>query len=223
MHGVLWLPAHPSAGADSMDRYWRELERQRQRTAGGDRPDVEIHCPLGPPPARSQLGPRWSRAWKKYVWYPWQTALWSRQGWVDTVHVLDHSFAHLLARVPRAVRKIATVHDLAPLRDPNDLTPAQFRRFRRTVDGLRRADLVLADSRHSADEAVALLGLDPGKMRVLLLGVHAETFAAGRTAGEETPAWIGALAGRRVVSTGWWNSAASTTPRLPPRTGAPTR
>ncbi len=181
-----------------MDRYWRELERQRQRASGDGRPAVEIHSPLGPPPAQSQRGPRWSRVWQKYVWYPWQAAVWSRQARVDTVHVLDHSFAHLLARVPHRVRKIATVHDLAPLRDPSDLSASQFRRFRKTVDHLHRADLVLADSRHSADEAVALLGLDPAKMRVLLLGVHAGTFAPGSVA-DRVPPSLALLPGRAVV------------------------
>lgn len=181
-----------------MDRYWRELERQRQRAGNDERPDVEIRCPLGPPPARSQRGPRWSRIWQKYAWYPWRAAVWSRAASVDTVHVLDHSYAHLLARVPRGVRKIATVHDLAPLRDPSDLTASQSRRFRRTVDQLHRADLVLADSRHSADEAVALLGLDPAKLRVLLLGVHAGMFTEGPAAGTAPP-WLASLAGRQVI------------------------
>ncbi len=179
-----------------MDRYWRELERQRQRADNVQRPDVEIRCPLGPPPARSQRGPRWSRILQKYVWYPCQAAVWSRAPSVDTVHVLDHSYAHLLARVPRGVRKIATVHDLAPLRDPSDLTASQSRRFRRTVDQLHRADMVLAVSRYSADEAMALLGLEPAKLHVLYEGVHIDSFARPPA---DAPAWLAGLAGRRVI------------------------
>ena len=118
---------------------------------------------------------------------------------VELVHVLDHSFAHLLASVPRrGVRKIVTVHDLAPLRDPNDLTAAQRRRFLRTVSHVHEADLLLADSRHSADEAITLLGVAPEKVRVLPLGVD-----VGRFAGPPPDAGPGTLppapAGRRVV------------------------
>ena len=181
MPRVLWLPAHPASGAVSMDRYWRELEHQRQRRAPAE-PDLRLDCALGSPPAWSRVAGRWQRAWQKYAAYPLLAKLASRRPGVEIVHVLDHSFAHLLSSVPRrGVYKIVTVHDLAPLRDPTGLSAAQQRRFRRTVGHVRGADLILADSHHSAGETVALLGVAPGKMRVLPLGVDSARFAARST------------------------------------------
>ena len=85
-----------------MDRYWRELDRQRllhaaEGTAAG------IGCPLGTPPSCSGEAPRLVRAWEKYGAYPWRTAWASRRPAVEVVHVLDHSYAHLLQRACRDV------------------------------------------------------------------------------------------------------------------------
>ena len=194
---VLWLPAHPATGAVSMDRYWRELERER-RTGNAAPGDPVISCPLGEPPALSALGGRLTRAWNKYVGYPWKVRRASRRPGVKVVHVLDHSFAHLLAQVPEKVYRIATVHDLAPLRDGTGLSPGQVARFRRTVEHLRLADLVLADSRYSADEAIALLALDAKKVRVLPLGVDVGRFAPDAVPSTPPP-WRERWAGRRVI------------------------
>ena len=180
-----------------MDRYWRELDRQRRLNAGREA-EVEIRCPLGTPPAHSREAIRPVRAWQKYYHYPWLVRRMIRQA-VSTVHVLDHSYAHLLAEVPRhGVYKIATVHDLAPLRDASTLTGAQLRRFRWTVEHLHEADLVLAVSAYSAREITALLGLDPAKLRVLPEGVDPELFSA-RPDGAARPPLPDGLAGRQVV------------------------
>src|SRR5258707_394017 len=105
----MWLPAHPSSGSASMHRHWRELDRVFHAM----RPDtIEILCPLGTPPETAAARGRVVRAWEKYVAYPLRLGL---AGAANVVHVLDHSFAHLLRFVPRGVRKIATVHDLVPL------------------------------------------------------------------------------------------------------------
>ena len=195
---VLWLPSHPSMGAASMDRYWRELERERRVEGVPD--GLRIVSPLGNAPVESRRGGRLKRAWQKYAAYPWLASRAAGRRGMRVVHVLDHSFAHLLARVPaRGVFKVATIHDLAPLRDGGDLTAGQRERFRRTVGHLRRADLVLADSRHSADEAVELLHLAPERMRVLPLGVDAGRFALRGNDGQAVPPWRQALAGRKVV------------------------
>ena len=180
-----------------MDRYWRELDRQRCRRAG-EASTVAIGCPLGSPPGHSREAPRLARAWQKYFAYPGLVWLTTRSPPVRTVHVLDHSYAHLLARVPaRGVYKVATVHDLAPLRDPGGLTHAQQQRFRRTVEHLHLADLILADSKHSAGETISLLGVEAKKVRVLPLGVDGDRFLAPSAPGvgnlPET------LAGRKVV------------------------
>lgn len=193
MHRVLWLPTHPSTGAVSMDRYWQELDGQR-RAAG--RKAVEITCALDAPPEQSRIGPRLERIWQKYVAYPRRVRRLTRAPGINAIHLLDHAFAHLLGSVSSSVRKIATVHDLAPLRDSGDLSSTQLRRFRSGVEHLRLADLVLADSRYSAAEAVEYLGLAPERVRVLLLGVNVEAFSRLPTA---VPAWVGLLASRPVV------------------------
>lgn len=178
-----------------MDRHWRELEREHREQ--GVPPGWRIVSPLGKPPMESQRAGRLDRAWHKYALYPWQARRAARRDGVRVVHVLDHSFAHLLADVPDGVFKVATVHDLAPLRDGADLTSSQQARFRRTVDHLRLADLVLADSEHSAAEAVALLGLSPERTRVLPLGVDVGRFQERKDG--HVPPWQAALTGRRVV------------------------
>ena len=180
-----------------MDRYWRELDRQRCQRAG-ESSTASIGCPLGSPPEHSRVAPRLVRAWQKYCAYPGLVWLATRSPPVRAVHVLDHSYAHLLARMPaRGVYKIATVHDLAPLRDPGGLTDAQQRRFRRTVEHLHLADLILADSKHSAEETICLLGVEARKVRVLPLGVDCDRFLAPPTQeGSDLP---GTLAGRKVV------------------------
>lgn len=195
---VLWLPSHPSMGAVSMDRYWRELERERceQGTPDGWR----IVSPLGAAPVETRRAGRLARAWHKYVGYPLAAGRAARAPGGRVVHVLDHSFAHLLAGVPaRGGFKVATVHDLAPMRDGAELTASQQARFRRTVENLRRADLVLADSRHSADEAVALLDLPPERTHVLSLGVSVERFQPSANGGVPPPAWRKDWAGKKVV------------------------
>lgn len=196
---VLWLPSHPAAGAVSMDRYWRELERA-SREAGVPE-GWRIRSPLGEAPVETRRGGRVARAWHKYAAYPLAAGRAVRGRGVRVVHVLDHSFAHLLAAVPAGagIFRVGTVHDLAPLRDGADLTASQQARFRRTVGHLHQADLVLADSRHSADEAIELLGLAPERLRVLPLGVSVERFARREGAAADPASWRGALTGKKVV------------------------
>ena len=165
-----------------MDRYWRELDRKRESHV--DEPGmVNIDCPLRGPPEHSGEGPRPVRVWQKYFAYPMIAWLATRRPEVQVVHLFDHSYAHLLSRMPRrGVYKIATVHDLAPLRDSDGLTGVQQQRFRRVVEHLHRADLILADSRHSAEETIHLLGIESGKVRVLPLGVDCARFMASPAA-----------------------------------------
>ena len=181
-----------------MDRYWRELERERCEQ--GVPEGWKIISPLGAPPAETSQAGRLPRAWHKYIDYPLAARRAARRKGVRVVHVLDHSFAHLLAGIPSSgVFRVATVHDLAPLRDSTELTPGQRVRFRRTVENLRRADLVLADSRHSADEALDLLGLEPERIRVLPLGVHVERFMRPANERKPPPAWRKTWSSRKVI------------------------
>lgn len=166
---ILWLPTPPSEGCASMDRYWRELEREFAAPALGE---FDVRCPLGTAPSHTRPAPRLLRIWNKYFLLP---RLVRRVGDAQIAHVLDHSSAHFLRRIPAAVRKIVTVHDLAPLEDPDGLTPAQLKRFRNTVSNIRLADLLLADSAYTARAITAFLG-EERNIHVLPLGVRAEQF-----------------------------------------------
>ncbi|HYR57806.1 MAG TPA: glycosyltransferase, partial [Chthoniobacteraceae bacterium] len=187
---VMWLPAHPSSGWASMLRHWRELDRVFRAM----RPEsIEIVCPLGSPPEGAVARGRFRRAWEKYVAYPLRLGL---AGGADVVHVLDHSFAHLLRFVPRGARKIVTVHDLVPLED-RTLTPSQLGRFRRTVTWLNHADLLLAVSEATVRSLRKFLTAKP-RIAVLPMGVNAAAFAMPRA----LPASIALPAVPRLLSIG---------------------
>ncbi len=126
---------------------------------------------------RSAARGRWEKAFKKYLSYPFEVRKSSR---VDVVHVLDHSYTHLLQQVPRSTFKIVTVHDLAPLEDSTGLTQAQLRRFRKTVSRLRDADLLLSDSAYTAQALRNFLQTDL-PICVLPLGVDADAYSHPRS------------------------------------------
>lgn len=191
-HQILWLPCLPSAGSLSMDRHWGELDHERRAHPPGD---LHIHCALPGPPTRTHRRDRLTRFWQKYLWYPWKTRRGSAKA--DLVHVLDHAYANLLREVPAGTIKVATVHDLAPLSVPGSLTAGQEKRFRRTVETLCQADLILADSGHTARDVVKLLGCDEARIRVFPLGVDLGQFGQAQPA--PLPDWEARLAARRVV------------------------
>jgi glycosyltransferase involved in cell wall biosynthesis len=191
-HQVLWLPALPSEGSLSMNRYWGELDRCRREQPGSG---LSIRSVLKELPVETQRKNRLLRFWQKYVLYPWRVRF--QAPYARVVHLLDHSNASLLRHVPGNVLKIATVHDLAPLRVPGDLTQAQQERFRRSMSYLRKADLLLAVSKHTAADIVELLGCEEGRIRVLPMG--ADLVQAGAPQPEPLPDWENRFAGRRVV------------------------
>ena len=75
---------------------------------------------------------------------------------------------------------VQTLFDVIPLVFPDPNLDVLRRRWRRFAPRYRRADAVVAISRHAADEGIRHLGLDPAKVRVAHLGVD-ESFrpAAG--------------------------------------------
>ena len=153
-----------------MDRYWRELQRQ---AAASPLEDVRIFCPLGNAPAESHRAQPWWRAVFKYLLYPWKA---SRLR-ADLVHVLDHSYAHLLRSLQRGVRSVATAFDLVPLVDSRGLSEAQVRRFRATVRNLTRADLVIAMSQQTERDLIRLAGVAPERIRIVYPGTDVAAFS----------------------------------------------
>ena len=153
-----------------MDRHWRELTTQLRAGHFGR---LNVSSPFGLSSHQSCRAGRARRAWNKYFWYPLKVRFARRS---DITHVLDHSFAHFLRHVPRSTRKVVTVHDLAPLEDPSQLTPAQVRRYRRCVEWLNTADVLLPVSEYSAKSLRAFLKTAP-RIEVLPMGVDVETFS----------------------------------------------
>lgn len=160
----------------SMNRYWAELRRQAATEVFGG---INLHFPF-PPPASTRRASRFVRAAQKYLLYPSKAQRLSRIQ--EVVHVLDHSWAHLLRGASRGVFKIATVHDLAPLKT-NDLTPGQKVRFRKTVENLALADLILATSAHTTADVTELLRIPADRIRVLPMGVDVSAFSTPTTTG----------------------------------------
>lgn len=88
-------------------------------------------------------------------------------GRADCFHSPDYALPPLLR-----ARGVVTVHDLSFLVYPQFAEPRLRRYLSRVVPrAVARADLVLADSRHTRDDVVRLLGADPAKVAVVYSGV----------------------------------------------------
>ncbi len=97
----------------------------------------------------------------------------------DVVHILDHTYAHLLFRAGRRP-VVITVHDLMPvivLRSPTGGLPESFRNrlLRRTLKALRAADAFLVGTEWLRRELATWLG-DDKKIRVVPFGVDRAFF-----------------------------------------------
>lgn len=147
----------------SMNRYWQALVNE---SAGDD----TVHSLLPAGRLEAGAGPVWQRFWMRGVGYPWRIKTQVKDG---VLHVLDHSFADLLAYVNPGVKTVVTVHDLIPLTDPGDLSSQQVRRFKDRVQWVTRADRVVCVSQHTAAEAQRLLGVPTERVRVLPNGASA--------------------------------------------------
>ncbi|MFC0019842.1 glycosyltransferase family 4 protein [Roseibacillus persicicus] len=122
-------------------------------------------------PSRGEVvvnGGRWERALGKYWQYPNRVR---RDSKVDLVHFLDHSSAHLIPKVAKNAKVVATLHDLIPLRFPGGLSKSQVERFERNVFNLKYCDAIISVSEYSKQEAVSLLGIAPELIHVLPNGV----------------------------------------------------
>jgi glycosyltransferase involved in cell wall biosynthesis len=150
----------------------------------------EVRAELLAPPFARGLRPGWSRdRWIRYVAYP----AWAAAQPADVYHVIDHGNATLLWRLPPA-RTVVTCHDLYPLalargvlRFPGAPPRARMLATALRLRLLRRARVVLAVSRHTAEECRRYLGIPPSRLRVVhecvssLFAAPRDTVAAGAT------------------------------------------
>lgn len=96
----------------------------------------------------------------------------------DALHVIDHSYAHVIPPRSWGLPTVVTCYDLDAFRcliDPAaEPRPWWFRALaRRTLRGMRRADRVICASAATRD-ALANLGWTVDRLRIAHLGVHPE-------------------------------------------------
>lgn len=179
MTSVLLVPDLPLERWPSMDRYATRLGAHLRRTANDL--EIEIAGPIGgltvsdgseaqgarvsgprgapfPAPAVGEMG----RYFRRYVTYPRRV----RRKRGQVLHVLDHSYAHILLHDGGRPR-VVTVHDLLPVMTV--ARPARGFRERlrrgllaRVLEGLRRADAWIVATDWLRCELGEWLGRDEG-------------------------------------------------------------
>ncbi len=185
---VLLVPDLPIEGWPSMDRYASRLARLLQRYAtdldvvlageiagltldnrhayDGVRISPDIPAPILPTGGLAEL----QRYVARYVMYPQRV----RRHRADVLHVLDHSYAHVLLR--RGTRPcVVTVHDLLPVLTVRrgGAGPRNHLRtwlLRRVLRGLRRADGWIVATEWLRGELAEWLG-DERHVHVIPFGV----------------------------------------------------
>jgi glycosyltransferase involved in cell wall biosynthesis len=90
----------------------------------------------------------------------------------DKVLILDHSYAHLASSVPRSAIVGVICHDINAFRSvvqpDKDPRPRWFRAMtQRILSGMKRADVVFADSIVTRDDLLEYKIVDPAKIYVL--------------------------------------------------------
>lgn len=109
---------------------------------------------------------------------PWRSlkTLYREVFWASTVapgslrnrgFELLHSTGVPIISVPRTIRHVVTLHDLAPVRHPERFRRWHLASTRRGFELTRKADKVICISQFTADEGIGLLGLDPRRLEVI--------------------------------------------------------
>jgi glycosyltransferase involved in cell wall biosynthesis len=164
----------------SMDLVAEQLLRHLQSPGGGFTP-VALRAPTTWRLARVPLVGSYQRVRmldrliNRYRDYPRWLA--RHQDGLDVFHIIDHSYAHLVAQLPAAAT-IVTCHDLDAFRPvlhaAEEPRPRWLRALiGRTLAGLRQAARVACVSRAVGDEIVAAGLVDPSRVRVVPNGIDA--------------------------------------------------
>ncbi len=109
----------------------------------------------------------------RFIAYPWQARRHQRQ----INHIVDHSYGHLLYMINPA-RTVVTVHDLIPWVHWRGEIPVASIRSRPwlnllSLNALRRAGHLIADSENTRRDLIRLNKCEPNKITVVYLGVDA--------------------------------------------------
>src|SRR6266513_1707816 len=121
----------------------------------------------------------------RYYFYPWRVRREAKRA--DLVHVLDHSYAHMIASAGRRP-VVVTVHDLMPvivLRSPTDgwREGVRNRFLRQALKALRQADSYIVGTDWLRHELATWLGNDQN-IHVVPFGVDRAFFGESATARE---------------------------------------
>jgi glycosyltransferase involved in cell wall biosynthesis len=134
-------------------------------------------------PPDSSSGSRARRKWlaasHRYLWLPRRV----RSSQARVVHILDHSYAHL---IPRALNKrvVVTCHDLIPLSEPTQSIGGWL--YRRNIANVAKATRVIAISGATRTALMDHLGIAPERIEVLPHGID-DAFFSTRWAGGMDP------------------------------------
>lgn len=107
----------------------------------------------------------------------------------DVVHVVDHAQGHLVGDVP-SNRVIVTCHDVILLAlaagriGAAPVPPVALQLFRISLEFVKRAAAVIADSSQTKQDLVTLVGIDPAKIIVIHPGLN-QAFGCDRDSGLE--------------------------------------
>ncbi|HMG17850.1 MAG TPA: glycosyltransferase family 1 protein [Gemmatimonadales bacterium] len=121
----------------------------------------------------------------RYYFYPWRVKREAKR--VDLVHVLDHSYAHMIEAAGRRP-VVVTVHDLMPvvvLRSPTDgwRDGVRNRFLRQALKALRQADSYIVGTEWLKHELATWLG-DDKNIHVVPFGVDRAFFGESAVARE---------------------------------------
>src|SRR5438045_7629409 len=121
----------------------------------------------------------------RYYFYPWRVKREAKRA--DLVHVLDHSYAHMIEKAGRCP-VVVTVHDLMPvvvLRNPTDgwREGVRNRFLRQALKALRQADSYIVGTDWLRHELATWLGNDQN-IHVVPFGVDRPFFSQSATAPE---------------------------------------
>ena len=119
----------------------------------------------------------------RYYFYPWRVKREAKRS--DLVHVLDHSYAHMIEKAGRRP-VVVTVHDLMPvvvLRSPSDgwREGVRNRFLRQALKSLRQADSYIVGTQWLKRELATWLG-DDKNIHVVPFGVDRAFFSESATA-----------------------------------------
>lgn len=111
--------------------------------------------------------------------YSYSTSLWrtwgiSKEKTIRNLNIFHGLSQELPIGIPRKIKKVVTVHDLIFLRFPKFYNPIDVSIYKHKVThACKKADVVIAISKQTADDLVQFLKIDESKIKIIYQGCHA--------------------------------------------------